>query len=322
LTTQFSDGLFGQVVQYPDPDAQDRLDALVGVDDIVGQLALEAELLADPARLVDWSRTAHGAVLPAIERWTRRAPLFILAGDVGTGKTEVAETIGHRIAVDLGVPVTLYPLSLTARGKGAVGEMTTLLTAAFNQVRSAATGGRRRDGRLAKAIVLLIDEADALAQSRELAQMHHEDRAGVNALLRGVDGLRDDRIPVIVLLVTNRLDALDPAVRRRAARVLEFRRPDVHQRRAVLAAELSGALLDASTLDLLAEAVGPVEGREHGHTYSDLRLRLVPEIVLDAYRRGTAVSASRAIDIARRTQPTPPFDPSSANTIPIRAGRS
>lgn len=128
-------------------------------------------------------------MLPAVARWTSRAPLFVLAGDVGTGKTEVAETIGHRIAIDLRVPVTMYPLSLTARGKGAVGEMTTLLTAAFAQVPTAATGARARDGRLTKAVVLLIDEADALAQSRELAQMHHEDRAGVNALLRGVDEL-------------------------------------------------------------------------------------------------------------------------------------
>jgi hypothetical protein len=30
-----------------------------------------------------------------------------------------------------------------------------------------------------------VDEGDALAQSRDLAQMHHEDRAGVNALIRG-----------------------------------------------------------------------------------------------------------------------------------------
>ena len=33
------------------------------------------------------------------------------------------------------------------------------------------------------AVILLVDEADALAQSREAAQMHHEDRAGVNAFL-------------------------------------------------------------------------------------------------------------------------------------------
>jgi len=225
---------------------------------------------------------------------------------VGTGKTEVAETIGHRIATDLRVPVTLYPLSLTARGKGAVGEMTTLLTAAFAQVRTAATGGRTRDGRLSKAVVLLIDEADALAQSRELAQMHHEDRAGVNALLRGVDALRDARLPVIVLLVTNRLEALDPAVRRRAARVFELHRPDSAQRRALLAAELDGVGLDAAALTALADATGPC-GRDYGHTYSDLRQRVVPEIVLDAFRRGAPIGMDAALAVVRSIAPTRPF---------------
>ena len=304
---QAPEGLFGQVVEFPDPDAQDRLAALVGVDDTVDRLALEAQLLADPGRLEAWASRALGTVPPAVARWSSRAPLFVLAGDVGTGKTEVAETIGHRIATDLRVPVTLYPLSLTARGKGAVGEMTTLLTAAFSQVRTAATGGRTRDGRLSKAVVLLIDEADALAQSRELAQMHHEDRAGVNALLRGVDALRDAQLPVIVLLVTNRLEALDPAVRRRAARVFEFHRPDSAQRHALLAAELEGVGLDGTALTALVEATGPCGARDYGHTYSDLRQRVVPEIVLDAFRRGAPIGIDTAVAVVRGIAPTRPF---------------
>lgn len=302
-----TDGLFGQVVQFPDPDARDRLAALVGVDHTLDALALEAELLADPSRLTDWSTGKHGTVLPAVGRWTSRAPLFVLAGDIGTGKTEVAETIGQRIADDLRVPVTMYPLSLTARGRGAVGEMTTLLTAAFAQVRAAADGARDGKGRLRKAIVLLIDEADALAQSRELAQMHHEDRAGVNALLRGVDELRQRNLPVIVLLVTNREEALDPAVRRRAARVFAFNRPDRDQRRALLAAELDGAGFTDQQIDDLAEATGPRGSASYGHTYSDLRQRVVPEILLDAYRRGTALDADDATRVAATIEPTRPF---------------
>jgi len=303
---QAPEGLFGQVVEFPDPDAQDRLAALIGVDDTIDRLALEAQLLADPGRLQAWSLRTLGTVPPAVARWSSRAPLFVLAGDVGTGKTEVSETIGHRIAADLRIPVTLYPLSLTARGKGAVGEMTTLLSAAFAQVRAAASGGHTRDGRLSKAVVLLIDEADALAQSRELAQMHHEDRAGVNALLRGVDELRDARLPVIVLLVTNRLEALDPAVRRRAARVFEFHRPDSAQRRALLAAELEGVGLDVAALTALADATGAC-GQDYGHTYSDLRQRVVPEIVLDAYRRNVPITVDAALAIARGIAPTRPF---------------
>ena len=67
--------------------------------------------------------------------------------------------------------------------------MTNLLSKAFAEVKHVARrahAGRRHNA----GIVLLIDEADALAQSRELAQMHHEDRAGVNALIRGIDDLQ------------------------------------------------------------------------------------------------------------------------------------
>jgi AAA+ superfamily predicted ATPase len=91
--------------------------------------------------------------------------------------------------------------------------------------------------------VLLVDEADALAQSRELAQMHHEDRAGVNALLRGIDGIRSDRLPVLTILCTNRLDAIDPAVQRRAAAVEMFGRPGQAQRAALLTHLLAGTLV-------------------------------------------------------------------------------
>lgn len=60
-----------------------------------------------------------------------RTALVILAGDVGTGKTELAETVGDPLAWSLGTKVTLFPLSLSARGHGAAGEM------ACGQLRSA-----------------------------------------------------------------------------------------------------------------------------------------------------------------------------------------
>jgi len=55
--------------------------------------------------------------------------------------------------------------------------------------------------------------------------MHHEDKAGLNTLLQRIDGLRLGKRRVAVIFVTNRPDALDPAVRRRAALRLSFRRP-------------------------------------------------------------------------------------------------
>jgi SpoVK/Ycf46/Vps4 family AAA+-type ATPase len=299
--------LFGQVVDFPNPDAQRRLAALVGIDNIKGRLIAEASLLLEPSVLTKWSRRHYGTVTPAVEEVSKRTPLVVLAGDVGTGKTELAETFGDAVARSLRVDVTLYPMSLSTRGKGAVGEMTTLLTAAFDVVRAVASKGRARDGRVTHGVVLLIDEADALAQSRELAQMHHEDRAGVNALIRGIDGLRNDQLPVLTVLCSNRLDALDPAVLRRAAATFPFARPDDDQRRLLLSRLLDRLDLADAEIDKVVELTGPRADRPYGSTYSDLRQRLVPGVVLDAFRADVPITGDRVVAFAETFAPTRPF---------------
>ncbi len=114
--------LFGDVQEFPDSDARRRFDALVGIDEIKDRVVAEAQVLIDPATLIEWSNKYHGRVLHAVESVGDRAPLLVLAGDIGTGKTELSETVGDPIAERLKVDITLFPLSLSARGKGLVGE--------------------------------------------------------------------------------------------------------------------------------------------------------------------------------------------------------
>jgi AAA+ superfamily predicted ATPase len=185
--------------------------------------------------------------------------------------------------------------------------MTTLLTAAFTEVRNAASTARDAVGRVRHGVILLIDEADAIAQSRELAQMHHEDRAGVNALVRGIDQLRNDKLPVLTVLCTNRLSALDPAVTRRAAGVLSFTRPSEEQRRELLRILLAESAVFPEDLERLVEMTGPINGRTYGCTYSDIRQRLVPDAVIDALDRDVPLAGDRLIEIARTFEPTRPF---------------
>ena len=162
-------------------------------------------------------------------------------------------------------------------------------------------------GKARGAVILLVDEADALAQSREAAQMHHEDRAGVNAFIRGIDRIANAKLPAAVLMCTNRLSALDPAVRRRAADVLSFARPSEEQRRFVLTNRLEPIGLGRHHVDALVTATGPQRGaRDYGFTFSDLTQRLLPAIVLDAYP-SKPVAGARAVEIARAMLPTPPF---------------
>lgn len=306
MTTQ--EDLFHPVVELPEPIRAKRYARLVGLDAQKELLRKQALLLADPDRLSAWAHTHHKSkdkTKPAaLTLFEDRAPLFVFAGDVGSGKTALAESFGCDLAEVLDVPVMLYRLRLSARGSGLVGEMTTLIGNAFAHLQ---VEGRKARGqhKLKSAIVFVIDEADAVAQSRAAAQMHHEDRAGVDALLAGVDELAGLRVPVLVVLCTNRLDALDPAVLRRAADVFIFDRPSDEQRRTVLTEALDGLAIDSADVDELVRLTGPCDGQP-GFTYSDLTQRLVPAAVLRAFP-AAPVTAQLLLDVTRSTRPTPVF---------------
>lgn len=299
------EGLFEEIREFPDPAAAEVLASLVGLGDLQNRLLKHFLLVLDPDRMVEWSRHHYGKRIALVDTLADRSSLFIFAGDVGTGKTALAESIGDAIARLHKIPVTLFRLSLNVRGSGAVGQMTKRIGEALSKVRERGLRASNRKGKPSACYVLLIDEADALAQSRDLGQMHHEDRAGVNALIRGVDSLAVERIPAVVILCTNRLEAIDPAVRRRAAETLEFNRPDEEQRLEVLQRALADTGLTSGELRALVQATGP-NGRTPGFTYSDIRQRLLPLILLDAFP-DNPVRFQRILEIARSVEPTPLF---------------
>lgn len=298
--------LFSDVLSFPDPDAQQRYETLVGVDEVKQRLVDEAMAFLNQQCVHTWSVRHYGRAIRAAQELAARPPLIILAGDVGTGKTELAETFIDAVTRQMHVRGTLYVLSLAARGEGAVGQMSALIGSAFREVVGESRSNRQA-GRSSSISVLLIDEGDALAQSRELSQMHHEDRAGVNALIKGIDSLSRRDFPVLVVLCTNRLSALDPAVKRRAAYTAILERPNEIQRRLFLSQLLEGVGLGEGDLDLLVKLTGAVEGREFGYTYSDLRQRLIPEAVMLGMNYDVPLSYALLTEAVRRVPPTRPF---------------
>ena len=304
-------GLFERGLIYPDFAARERLAQLVGLDDHKTRLAKILGLLINPAGLEAWASKHYSGKQTLIDTVLRRPPLIVLAGDVGSGKTELAETIGDTVARQENIDITLLPLSLSSRGQGRVGEMTQLLSTAFDHTLTKAKKLKGNTGKARGGLILLVDEADALAQSREAAQMHHEDRAGVNAFIRGIDRIANASVPVAVIMCTNRLGALDPAVKRRAADILVFERPDEEKRREVLQRSLDELGFSRKDLEKLVVETGQSNGRNYGFTFSDLTQRLLPTIVLDAYPTGP-IEPKRAIEIARQMVPTPPFREDSA----------
>ena len=280
------DDLFERRLTYPDTDARRRFDELVGIDEAKSMMVKSICIFLDPARLEKWGKKYHKGIPQLLNKVLRRPPLLILAGDVGTGKTQLAESLGDPVARELGIGITLFPVSLSARGTGRVGEMTKLISSAFEYALREATKLKDWKKNSPRAgILLLIDEADALAQSREMAQMHHEDRAGVNAFIRGIDRIADSRVPAVVMMCTNRLSAIDPAVKRRAAEIIEFARPNRDQAKSVLSI-LSDVGLSDAEISELADSATNAKNNGVGFTYSDLTQRLIPKIVLNAYPAG------------------------------------
>jgi len=127
-----------------------------------------------------------------------------------------------------------------------------------------------------KPAIIFIDEIDAIAAKRESGGM--ESRI-VAQLLTLMDGL-EDRGQVYVLAATNRLDAVDPALRRpgRFDREIYISVPDAHGRYEILRVHTRGVPLDDS-VDLHQIAQGT-----HGFVGSDLAF-LVKEAALSALRR-------------------------------------
>src|SRR3989344_6352172 len=104
--------IFETVNEFPDPDIKKRFDRLVGLDEIKNHLIKESRLLFNPLLLDEWSNKHYKKEISLLDHFRKRPPLFIFAGDVGTGKTSLAETFGDIIAREEKISVFLYRLSL------------------------------------------------------------------------------------------------------------------------------------------------------------------------------------------------------------------
>lgn len=276
MTTQ--NAIFDSEIVVPSPELATRERTLLGFDRRYGRVRDQLRLLLSADMLGDWGRRHHRAVLPICDRVADQYPLVIFHGDVGTGKTAVAECIANRLMTEARCEDSMiFRLSNRVRGSGKVGEMTTLLSEALKRV-AASVGKTRR-------AVLIIDEADSIAASRSQDQSHHEDKVAVNTLIQGIDDLRQFKGRIVVILCTNRLSVLDAALMRRAAIIEEFKRPSQIERRELLEMDLDGLGLDPAQFDELAALAGPRDGGS-GWTFSDFRTRFYPAAVARVFPDG------------------------------------
>lgn len=290
---------FEEVVELPNQEYRERFNRLVGLDDLKDHIQKEAAIIVAPEMLDSWSKEHHQKILKVLGAFKDRYPFFIFEGDVGTGKTEFATTFGNGLAEFTRKQVLLVRMGMKSRGNGVVGEMSKLISKAFHDARDIANTNKTP-------VILLLDEADSLAQSREEGQMHHEDRAGVNALIQGIDHIRYSSVPVLVVFCTNRLGSIDPAIKRRAALIHRFNRPNFEQRLDVFQKILQDVQLKPSELNTLAQMTGKNDKNPWSFSYSDIITRVIPQSVLYAYPN-KALSFEIIKEALEDIKPTPPF---------------
>ena len=270
--------IFDSETLVPDEVLAHRAAMLLGFQQRYDRVHDQLRLLLSADKLADWSNRHHRRNLPICELVADQYPLVVFHGDVGTGKTAMAECIANRLLTEArSEDATIFRLSNRVRGSGKVGEMTTLLAEALKRV-TASVGKTRR-------AVLIIDEGDSIAAARSQEHSHHEDKVAVNTLIQGIDDLRRYKGRVVVILCTNRLSVLDPALLRRAAIVDRFDRPSDAERRELLEMDLDGIEVTPAQMTELAELTGPTDDAP-GWTYSDFRTRFYPAAVARAFPDG------------------------------------
>jgi AAA+ superfamily predicted ATPase len=300
--------------EYPNDMARTSYEGLIGLDEHKERLLVELEMLLFPKRVEAWSRSHHnGRVLRLCELQRDRTPLILLEGDVGTGKTALAESVGDALARRIGSKAKVHLLKVNSqvRGTGLVGEMSDLIVQAFVQAEARA---RALNG---NPLLLLIDEADALAASRDNHQMHHEDKAGLNTLLQRLDNLRLTRLPLVVIFITNRPDALDPAIRRRAALDLVFDRPSAQTRAEIITQSMPEFKLKPAELEELVRLTGEAVEKNKGvpFTSSDITERLLAGALRKAFSQKRALQVEDLLEQARILTPAPPMQRASGDNI-------
>lgn len=278
---------------HPNPQAQALYSGLVGIEDHKIALRDRLVLALEPRRLDTWRKKHHPKGLGLLDRLQRRAPLILLSGEVGCGKSALASCIATPVAELIDRRIQCFETPSDIRGGGLVGGISDRITAAFahvqRQLKSRAAG------------ILIIDEADDLATSRAQMQAHHEDRAGLNVLIKQLDAFGRAESPLAVLLITNRADVIDAAVMRRAMLHLRFERPDDEARRAVFSALLDGVPSTAKQVKALVDK----SRKTPAYSYSDLVQRVGESALMAAWQGGRPLSVAHFVAALDAIEPSP-----------------
>jgi cell division protease FtsH len=232
-------------------DVKLKFDDVAGNDEAKGELKEVVKFLKDPG-----SFTKLGASVPKG---------VLLGGPPGTGKTLFAKAIAGESGVPfLKVSGSQFVELLVGVGASRVREL-------FDKARSL------------KPAIIFIDEIDSIARARSgnnsMGGANDEREQTLNQILTEMDGFQSDT-GVVVIAATNRIDILDPAIKRagRFDRQITINNPNLKDRQAILKVHARGKKLDESV------SLAQIAQRTIGFSGADLA-NLLNEAAILATRR-------------------------------------
>jgi SpoVK/Ycf46/Vps4 family AAA+-type ATPase len=281
--------------KFPSPKSLKEWKSLIGLQEEKETLLENLTLLLSPENFQEWLGTFHPEGIRLSTLINTTTPFVILSGDVGCGKTFLARCIGEPLSEKLDAHITLLESPTDIRGTGLVGDISARISSTFEEAKK--TAAIAKNGYT----LLLLDEGDDIATSREQLQAHHEDRAGVNSLIKELDKLQALRVAVI--LITNRKESLDPALLRRASLHLDFSRPKGKALDLLIENLLEGIKVTATELQQLRDQCN----RNIPYTTSDLIHRVGRKALITAYQQNRSLSVTDFVHAVETTEPTPIF---------------
>ncbi|QHT66241.1 AAA family ATPase [Rhodocytophaga rosea] len=280
--------------KHPDARAQHHYDSLIAIEEQKKTLLNTLSFFFNTDKIDKWHKNHHYSKLSFLGNIIEGTPLMILAGDVGCGKTALAQSIATPLGKLLDKRVLCFETPSNIRGGGRVGEISNRITEAFTQAKAKVKGENVG--------ILIIDEADDLATDREQSQAHHEDRSGLNVLIKQIDSISKDKTKLAVILITNRLKALDPAVVRRATQVILFNRPDKGGRKRVFQYLLSGTNATEKEIEELTQAS---DRGDKAYSFSDLVQKIGKQALIQAIQEDRPFNKTLLLEVLTKVEPSP-----------------
>jgi SpoVK/Ycf46/Vps4 family AAA+-type ATPase len=258
--------------------------------------------LAPVNKTESWSRQNYNSIVPLVHYLIKsQSSVFVFAGDPGTGKTVLAKSLGAVVSQKLRVPVKLWSIGINVRGIGRQGLASTMVFELFNHAKSFVQQNNNQP------LLILFDESETIVGSRKNAGNGagaDENIAIVNAIIKGIDDIKEAKYKVAFIFISNILERLDEALMRRCSFYM-FSRPDSDSRKQIFANFLEKTGFTEKDIKTFADATEPKLKYEKKFPYtgSDIET-ILSKAVKICINKNKPLDTQTILDVCEKTYPT------------------